>query len=270
VTKDQLGAEVAAKRAVELAPDSPETRATLIDIEIGGSKGQEALTTAQDYAATKPGTEADILVAETLVRLNHAKDAQTLLDNAVSSKPDSRLVSYTTQLAMRLGNPKRALAILANWTSKNPSDFSARREYAGYMMQTGDLTGARKEYEVLLKQRPEDPLILNNLGWLLQKADPNRALSLASLAAKVAPRSAEIADTIGWLKYQMKDHQGALPALQRAHEIDAKSAPISYHLALALDANGKRAEAKSLLQETLANNAQFDGAEEARKVLARW
>jgi Tfp pilus assembly protein PilF len=138
------------------------------------------------------------------------------------------------------------------------------------MMQTGNANGARKAYEALLKERPEDPIILNNLGWLLQKDDPNRALSMLSLAAKVAPRSAEVADTLGWLKYQLKDQQGALSTLQRAHEIDAKNAPISYHLALALDANGKRAEAKSLLQETLANNATFDGADDARKALARW
>jgi tetratricopeptide (TPR) repeat protein len=105
---------------------------------------------------------------------------------------------------------------------------------------TGDLAGARKNYEVLVKQHPHDPIVLNNLGWLVQKHDPNRALAMLTLANKIAPQSANFADTLGWLKYQRKDHQGALPLLQRAHDIDTTSAPISYPLALALDATGKR------------------------------
>jgi Flp pilus assembly protein TadD len=269
-TKDQLGAEDAAKRAVELAPDSVAMRATLINIQIGGGKGEQALATAQGFAAAKPGTEADILVADTLVRLNRATEGEALLEKSLRTKPDARLVLRTAQLATQTGNPKKGLAMLANWVSKNPDDFRTRLEYAALLMQTGELSGARKEYEALLKQQPDDPAILNNLAWLVQKDDPNRALSMVAQAAKVAPRSAQIADTLGWLKYQLKDHQGALSALQRAHEMDAKSAPISYHLALALDANGKRAEAKSLLQETLAKDAKFDGADDARKVLARW
>jgi Tfp pilus assembly protein PilF len=137
-------------------------------------------------------------------------------------------------------------------------------------MQTGDMNGARREYETVLKQHPEDVVVLNNLGWIVQKDDPNRAMNMATLAVKIAPRSAEVVDTLGWLKYQRKDTGGALPLLQRAHDIDITSAPISYHLALALDANGKRQEAKTLLQSTLEKNPKFDGADDARKALARW
>jgi len=41
---------------------------------------------------------------------------------------------------------------------------------------------------------------LNNLGWLLQRSDPKRALSLLMLAWKLAPDSANVADTLGWLR----------------------------------------------------------------------
>jgi tetratricopeptide (TPR) repeat protein len=117
-----------------------------------------------------------------------------------------------------------------------------------------------------LKQHPNDPTVLNNLAWLIQKDDPNRALSMVTLANRISPASPVIADTLGWLKYQRKDHEGALPLLQRAHAIDAASAPISYHLALALNATGKKAEAKSLLQATLAKNPKFDGSDDAQRV----
>jgi Flp pilus assembly protein TadD len=169
-----------------------------------------------------------------------------------------------------LGNSKKAASTLANWTAKHPNDFAVKREYSCLLMTTGDTTGARREYEALLKQRPEDPVVLNNLGYLVQKENPDRALSMLSLAVKIAPQSPQIADTLGWIKYQRRDHQGALPLLQRAHTADANSAPIAYHLALALDATGKRAEAKTLLQATLARTPKFEGSDEAKQALARW
>jgi len=111
---------------------------------------------------------------------------------------------------------------------------------------------------------------LNNLGWLLHEEDPNRSLSLVTQAANVAPRSPEIVDTLGWLKFQRRDHAGALPLLQRAHNLDSNNSEIAYHLALALDATGKRAEAKTLLQATLDKNRKFEGMENAKQLLARW
>jgi len=87
---------------------------------------------------------------------------------------------------------------------------------------------------------------------------------------KIAPQSAEVADTLGWMKYQRRDHQEALYLLQRAHGLDGDSASISYHLARVLDATGNRTEAKALLRVALANNQKFDGADEAAQLLARW
>jgi Flp pilus assembly protein TadD len=197
-------------------------------------------------------------------------EAAALLEKSLSTKPDARVAIRSSQVAKMSGDLRKASAILANWIAKHPNDYDIQRDHAGLVMESGDLVGARKEYEALLKQRPEDPIILNNIGVLLEKDDPKRALSLVSLAVKIAPRSAEFADTLGWMKYQRRDLQGALPQLQRAHDMAVNNAPISYHLALVLDATGRRAEAKTLLQTTLAKNPKFEGAADAKQLLARW
>jgi putative PEP-CTERM system TPR-repeat lipoprotein len=269
-TKDPTGAEDAAKRAVDLSPDSTQVRLDLINIQIANGKGDAALATAQTYAGAYPGPQADILLAETLIGLKRPKDAEALLDKSLASKPDGRVVLRLTQLELSTGNPKKGISTISGWVAKHPEDFGMDREYASALMNTGDLAGARREYEKLVKLHPEDPIVLNNLGYLLQKDDPNRALTLVTLAEQVAPRSPQIADTLGWIKYQRKDHQGALPLLERAHSRDANSPAIAYHLALALDATGKRAEAKTLLQATLAKNPKFEGSDDAKQTLARW
>src|SRR5207302_10602861 len=87
-TKNQVGAEEAAKRAIALAPDSVDLHKELIDIQMVGNKGTNALDTAQDYAKTYRGVPADLLLADTLVRLNREKDAEALLDKSLAAKPD--------------------------------------------------------------------------------------------------------------------------------------------------------------------------------------
>jgi thioredoxin-like negative regulator of GroEL len=58
--------------------------------------------------------------------------------------------------------------------------------------------------------------------------------------------------------------------LQRAHDLDSQNPEIGYHLAVALDANGKRVEAKTLLMSVLQANPKFDGVEDAKQLVARW
>jgi Flp pilus assembly protein TadD len=104
----------------------------------------------------------------------------------------------------------------------------------------------------------------------VQEDDMPRALVLVSLAARVAPRSPAIIDTLGWLKYRSQDRQGALALLQRAHDLNAADGEIGYHLAVALDATGKHASAKTLLQSVLARSLQFNDLDNAKQLLARW
>lgn len=268
--REPEAAEDTAKHAVQLAPASPQVRTALIEIQIGAGREEDALATARSFTADHPGVAADILLAGTLERLKRVSEAEAVLEKSLATRPDSRVAVELSRLAATSGDREKATAILAGWLGKNPGDFAARRDYAALLFQTGDRAGARREYQTLLKQRPDDPTVLNNLGWLLQADDPDRALSLVSLAAKIEPGSASIADMLGWLKYERKDAQGAIASLERAHALDAGNAPISYHLALALDANGRRAEAKSLLQETLVRSPKFDGSDHAKQILARW
>jgi Flp pilus assembly protein TadD len=168
------------------------------------------------------------------------------------------------------GDTKKALTLLSDWVRKNPADFGMGVQYASLLLQTGAQNDARVQFEGLLKQHPQDPIVLNNLGWLVQKDDPARALSLVTLAAKIAPRSPQVVDTLGWLKFERKDTQGAVALLKRAHDLKSDDPEIGYHFALALDATGKRAEAKDLLKSVLARNTKFEDAAAARTLVARW
>lgn len=268
--KDRAGAELAVRRAIELTPASPQYYSRLIQLQIVDGRKEDALATARDYATNHPGLDADLLLANTLTQIDRASDAIALLAKAYTVKPAAGLASALAGTWMTIGDTKKAISALSDWLQKNPKDFGIRLEYASLLLQAGDQNAARREFESLLKDRPEDPVSLDDLGWIIQKDDPRRALSLVTMAAKIAPQSPNIIDTLGWLKLQQRDAQGALALLRRAHDMNSEDPEIGYHLALALDASGKRPEAKSLLKSVLARNPKFDDASDAQQLIARW
>ena len=111
---------------------------------------------------------------------------------------------------------------------------------------------------------------VSKLGWSIQRSDPKRALSLLTHAWELSPRSANVADTLGWLKLQQKDVAGGLALLDRAHTLDPHNGQITYHLAVALDANAKRDAARGLLKSLLAGGAPFRDRPAAVQQFAAW
>ena len=267
---DRLGAETAARKAMDLAPESPQPYSLLITQQIAEGKATDALVTARSFGNNHPGPDADLLMADTNFRLNHKDEAVGILTKGLAAKPDRRYVARLAQFAISSGDSKKATTLYADWIGKNSEDVAMRRDYASLLLSAGDKAAARREFETVLKQAPQDVVALNNLGWILQKDDPARALSMVTQAARIAPRSAQVTDTLGWMKLQRQDRQGALPLLQRAHDLDVQNPEIGYHLAVALDANGKRAEAKTLLLSVLQANPKFDGVDDAKQLVARW
>lgn len=267
---DHTAAIDAAQKAVELAPFSIEAHSLLVGLLIIGNRADDALRVAREFASTHPSAAADALLAETLARLKRGEEAKHYLDQRFAAQPSSLLVVKLSLMTMGGGDVAGAQRLLSTWLAKHPDDFPARLAYASTFQDTGDKPNARRELEILLRQRPEDPLVLNDLAWLIQDNDLPRAISLLSLAMRVAPASPQIADSLGWLKLKTKDAEGAVRLLQRARDVDSTDGEIGYHLALALHEAGKKAEAKKMLQSVLAQSASFADAASARNLLTTW
>ncbi|HEX4273487.1 MAG TPA: hypothetical protein VHZ32_19000, partial [Rhizomicrobium sp.] len=155
------------------------------------------------------------------------------------------------------------------WLEDHSTDLAVREIYGDMLLNNGDNAGALAQYEIFLKSRSDIPSVLNNAAWLLRDSNPGRALDLAAKAALLAPRSAEITDTYGWLLLQKKDAKNALTQLQRAHSIAAANGEITYHLALAYAAVGNKAAAKQSLQDAIAKGGNFTDIADARKMLQK-
>jgi Flp pilus assembly protein TadD len=254
---DQSGAARAFQTAARLAPEAANVKLAQISFQLGQSKFNDALALARAYQSSYPGMESDLLLADTLYKAKQPGESLAVLEKSLSDRPSSAVLLRLVEIAKLAGDTSRADTLMRNWVTAHPADQAVRLNYAGFLLQQGANAQAIVQYRALLAQNPDSVLALNNLGWLIQRDDPKGARTLLTHAWTLAPESGAVADTLGWFKLQQKDAAGALPLLERAHAAQPGDGQISYHLAAALDTNGKKDAARNLLNTLLASGAKF-------------
>ena len=105
---------------------------------------------------------------------------------------------------------------------------------------------AKRDLEAALKLAPDQPLILNFLGYakLERGEDLDSAEAMIRKASQLAPDDASITDSLGWAQYKRGKTTEAIDTLQRAAVADPAQAEIREHLGDALYEAGRKFEAR--------------------------
>ncbi|MBZ5499130.1 MAG: tetratricopeptide repeat protein [Acidobacteriia bacterium] len=174
------------------------------------------------------------------------------------------------QLNMQRNNIPQALKEVNQLIARNSKLAPAFLLKAFYLQLAKDVQGSMANYRKVLELDPENPYAANNLAWLLCENNMNlqEALSLARTARKKAPDDPEIADTLGWIYYKLKNHTLAVDQL--LFSVNNRKQPTAenyYHLGMAYYGQGNISRAKESLKRALELNQSFPGAQDARKIL---
>lgn len=105
---------------------------------------------------------------------------------------------------------------------------------------------AERDLEHALRLRPDEPLVLNYLGysWVDQGINLERALEMLERAVGKRPDSGYIVDSLGWAFYRMKNFPEAVRHLERAVELRSLDPVINDHLGDAYWRVGRHREAR--------------------------
>ena len=135
---------------------------------------------------------------------------------------------------------------------------------------SGDIEGAKDSYRRVLELSPGYPAAANNLAWILANGnDPNdlgEAMGLAQAAKEKKPADANFGDTLGWVHYKQRNYYIAALEFQQAIEKSPNNPQFHYHLALALEAQGKKEEALNAVRKSLADNKSFKDRQSAEQL----
>lgn len=151
--------------------------------------------------------------------------------------------------------------------AKNGRRVTYRLLLAQALNQQQDWVGGKKILEEALTLAPQNPLILNSLGYglLERREDVKRGFELVSKAHSLAPQSPAITDSLGWGHYLNGDYAKAVPLLEMAVEGAINDVTINEHLGDAYWKVGRAIEARYAWRAAV---LQADG-DEAKRIAAK-
>ena len=188
--------------------------------------------------------------------------------SAFEVAPTSQHVLRLFGTRMEAGDEGGAATLLEDWLAKNPEDSAAHLALAQNHLGRGQLDQARVRYQKVLELNPFDAAALNNLAYVLDKQDSAEALEYAQRAVRLSPDDPAILDTLGWMLVRRGRTDQGLKYLRDAHSRAAGNPQIRYHIASALVALNRAEEAKVELRRALQISDEFEGVDEARRMLA--
>ncbi|MGQ9688361.1 MAG: tetratricopeptide repeat protein [Desulfobaccales bacterium] len=127
-------------------------------------------------------------------------------------------------------------------------------------------------YESLLERKVALPVVKNNLAYLLaeHRATPENLIRAQQLAAGILednPDDPRLLDTMGWIYCKQKEFDKAKAHLERAVAKAPEHPVLQYHLGFCLAQLGETGPARAALEKSLAAKGDFPQRDEAQKLL---
>ncbi|GBD41251.1 Beta-barrel assembly-enhancing protease [bacterium HR39] len=266
-----------ARLALFAAPESAEARLLCARIELARGAPAEALRVLEGFPAGSPlAFDAALLRARALDALGRRGEAARLLED----------------LARRHPTRSEPLVTLGDLTRAREDWETAREAYAraiarldrierGHwrlfyafgitLERTGRWEEAERAFRRALALEPDQPLVLNYLGYsLVDRGEKlEEAKRMLERAVELAPEDGYIVHSLGWAHDRLGDHGKAVELLERAVELAPDDPVIHDHLGDAYWKVGRRREARFQWNHALALDPEPELAAKIRRKLER-
>ena len=178
-----------------------------------------------------------------------------LMDDYVSDHPDSEFEARLSEARLLAdhGEADSGLELLAAALEKHPKHPAIEYDRAVILERAGRIKESVEVLERLLQERPDDPVLMNALGYTLadHNIDLSRAEGLIHKALLATPDSPAVLDSLGWVRYRQGDPKGAVPHLEHAYSLE-HDADIAAHWGEVLWASGKHQDARRVWAAAIA------------------
>lgn len=207
--------------------------------------------------------EGDILLAQKKIPL-----ALQSYEKALKLGKSGQLMTKIHRTLILDGKAKDADTRIIQWLKENPLDNNARMYFAMYNLTTQKNKPAGiEQLQIILKNDPNNLMVLNNLAWTLSETKDPKSLEYAEKASKLSPDNPEIMDTLGWILIDQGNTSRGLPLIQKAIAQMPDSLDVRYHLAVGLMKSGSKALAKKEFEQILASGKEFEKKEDVKTLL---
>jgi Flp pilus assembly protein TadD len=248
-----------ARLALFLKPNFPSAEMLVADILEAQRRPAEALAINEKIdRGSVYGWSARVRTAADLEALGRTDEAIAELKTMAAERPDR------PQPLIQLGDLLRAKsrypeAVEAYDGAAARLDADAAKVWNFYysrgvaLERAGDWRRAEQDLKKALELQPDQPLILNYLGysWVDKGENLTEALQMIERAVQLRPNDGYIVDSLGWAHYRLGDYAKATEYLERAIELRPQDPTINDHLGDSYWRNGRTSEARSQWRRAL-------------------
>ena len=248
---DELAAMIYLRLSLFLSPQNSIATLTLADIYERIKQYERAVDVYNTVPATDPlRITADIQTGQILEEMGKPDDSIKMLKKIAADHP------MNEDALSALGNVQRihkdfggAAATYSRAIDVSPKSDEAKWPlyyFRGICLERQkDWPKAEADFKQALKLAPNQPLILNYLGysWVDQGMNLDEAFTMLHRAVELKPTDGYIVDSLGWANYKLGRYDEAAKELERAIDLKPSDPVVNDHLGDAYWRIGRKLEA---------------------------
>lgn len=238
--------------SLDMEPDLTIARVSLADILDADRRDDEALALFRGVNPDSPlYFSAHLRIADVLREEDKLDEAVKELDTLAEQWPNNfeplategDYLRSADRFADAVKAYDRAIARVKTVKTQDWSLFYAR---GVALERAGDWARAEKDFLESLKLSPDQPSVLNYLGysWVDRGENMDKAKGLIERAVELKPNDGYIVDSLGWVLYREGQFERAVTSLERAVELRPDDPVINDHLGDAYWRVGRLDEAR--------------------------
>lgn len=190
----------------------------------------------QWYARVQEGEfalPAQIRLAQIIQKQDGIDAALASLKQYGEANPEKQLdmIRARAELLIANNDNTKAMQLYDQSIALYPDDVPLKLARAFLLVKMGKTDAAVTAMQSLLNERPEDPIVLNALGYTLVDVtrDVRKGQGYIQHAFQYSPESGAVLDSMGWAEFKLGHASMALDYIQRAMKRMA-DADLDFHL----------------------------------------
>jgi tetratricopeptide (TPR) repeat protein len=219
------------------------------------AEGRDAPEEALQFYSRVTGGQfamtAQIRAARLRVKSEGVAKGIASLEEFGSARPEYVIDAVTARAALLAdsGDSKAALKLLEDTLAQYPDSQELRFARVFQLEKDGRVKDSINGLEMLVKDRPGDPIALNALGYTLvdRTRRQEEGLKLISQALAQTPDNGAVLDSMGWALFRTGKKEEALKYLEQAQK-RIQDPEVDLHVGEVLLSLGRRDEALKVLE----------------------
>lgn len=234
-------------RYIEASNNGDQARLYLAEILIEEERYDKASPLLRQIQSRQYYLDAQIALSGVIARQSNVDAGLNYLRNidALGEEDSVRLILEQDSLLRDFDQEDRSLELLTDALEERPEQPDLLYSRGLLAAQLNKIELIEQDMRRLIEIQPENAHAYNALGYTLadQTERYDEALELISKALEYRPDDPFILDSMGWVHYRIGNNDKAISYLERALELK-QDAEIAAHLGEVLWITGKRTEAE--------------------------